>query len=414
VPRKIGDVPAEVGEVAEALLELSHKEGLTRAKLSRSSALLALTAKRLPEGTPAERARVVEDMIRTQVNSIRNLRDRVLLTAGLNLDQQGETSFENRINMACDTTIGPKSPHFLKPDSAQGRFRYVLTVDLALRLLGGAPTYAVPRPPSNDLDLAIRLQRSHEQDSAIRVLKRVATGSDDQRDRRDAWRLLATMAYESGEYDGAEVAFEMALRNVDDMHRGGKLAMAIDRYARCLTEKEDYERALAIVGRALGVFLEGRWLWRRYGCVKWYAGELLDAYAALTVALDLGYPASRVFHARGQVLAELGRYDDAIEELTQALQIPRSELSEAQARRGRAFAMGMSGALEPALEEFRDAEEVMPYSGWLHYQRGLCLYQHGRTSEAMENLQRALGPSTSSLNRPKRENAERLLKEVRF
>ena len=77
------------------------------------------------------------------------------------------------------------------------------------------------------------------------------------------------------------------------------------------------------------MFLEGRWLWRRYGCVKWYAGELLDAYAALTLALDLGYPASRVFHARGQVLAELGRYDDAIEELTEALRIPRSSLSAA-------------------------------------------------------------------------------------
>jgi hypothetical protein len=192
MPRKIGDVPAEVDEVAAALLELSHKEGLTRAKLSRSPALLALTAKRLPEGSPAERARVVEDMVRTHVNSIRNLRDRVLLTAGLNLDQQGDTSFENRINVACDTTIGKESQHFLKPESAQGRFRYVLTVDLALRLLGGAPTYAVPRPPSDDLDLAIRLQRSHDQDSAVRVLKRVATGSDDQRDRRDAWRLLAT------------------------------------------------------------------------------------------------------------------------------------------------------------------------------------------------------------------------------
>jgi len=413
MPRKIGDVPAEVDEVAAALLELLHKEGLTRAKLSRSPALLALTAKRLPEGSPAERARVVEDMVRTHVNSIRNLRDRVLLTAGLNLDQQGDTSFENRINVACDTTIGKESQHFLKPESAQGRFRYVLTVDLALRLLGGAPTYAVPRPPSDDLDLAIRLQRSHDQDSAVRVLKRVATGSDDQRDRRDAWRLLATMAYESGEYDGAETAFEMALRNVDDLHRGGKLAMAIDRYARRLTEEEDYERALAIVGKALGVFLEGRWLWRRYGCVKWYAGELLDAYAALTVALDLGYQASRVFHARGQVLAELGRYDDAIEELTEALRIPRSQQSKAQAQRARAFAMGMSGPLEPALQEFRDAEEVMPYSGWLHYQRGLCLAQHGKNSQAIESLQLALGPLTSSLNRPKRDNAERLLAELR-
>jgi tetratricopeptide (TPR) repeat protein len=73
----------------------------------------------------------------------------------------------------------------------------------------------------------------------------------------------------------------------------------------------------------------------------------------------------------------------------------------------------MSGPLEPALQEFRDAEEVMPYSGWLHYQRGLCLAQHGKNSQAIESLQLALGPLTSSLNRPKRDNAERLLAELR-
>ena len=35
---------------------------------------------------------------------------------------------------------------------------------------------------------------------------------------------------------------------------------------------------------------------------------------------------------RGQVLAELGQYDDTIEELTEALRIPRSSQSAALAR----------------------------------------------------------------------------------
>ncbi len=420
VPRKPDDVPAEVKEVADALLTLSHKEGLTRAKLTKLPALLALTVKTLPEGSLAERARVAEDMIRTQVNSIRNMRDRVLLAAALNLDQVPDRAVQARLNKsieermfeACDSTISKRSPYYLEPMSAEGYFRYVLTVDLALRLLGGAPTYAMPRPPSDDLELAIRLQRSHDQVSAAEVLTRIANSSNDQRERREAWRLLATTAYESGNYDDAENAFEMALRNVDGMHRGGQLAMAIDRYAKRLTEEEDYDRALAIVTKGLTVFLEGRWLWRRYGCVKWYAGELFDAYAALTVALDLGYPASRVFHARGQVLAELGQYDDAIEELTEALRIPRSSQSAALARSARAFAMGMSGDLGPALEEFREAEQVIPFSSWLHYWRGLCYLQHGQPEEASKSLVLALGPNMTTLNRPKRENAQRLLNEL--
>jgi tetratricopeptide (TPR) repeat protein len=420
MPRKPEDVPSEVQEVADALVELSHKEGLTRTKLTKLPALLALTAKVLPGGSLAERARVAEDMIRTQVNSIRNLRDRVLLAAALNLEQVPDKAVQARLNKsieermfeACDFTISKRSPYYLEPVSAEGYFRYQLTVDLALRLLGGAPTYAMPRPPSDDLDLAIRLQRSHDQVSASKVLTRIATSSNDQRERREAWRLLATMAYERGNYEEAENAFEMALRNVDGMHRGGQLAMAIDRYAKRLTEEEDYERALAIVTKGLAVFLEGRWLWRRYGCVKWYVGELFDAYAALTVALDLGYPASRVFHARGQVLAELGQYDDAIEELTEALRIPRSSQSTALARSARAFAMGMSGDLGPALEEFREAEQVIPFSSWLYYWRGLCYLQHGQPEEASKSLVLALGPNMTTLNRPKRENAQRLLSEL--
>ncbi len=410
MPRKIDDeVPAEVREVAAALVELSHKEGLTRVKLTRLASLLALVSKEMPEASVPEQARIVEDMIRTHVNSVHNLRDRVLLTAALNLDQEADSSFEARINRACDFTIGKTSPHFIEPESAQGRFRYALALDLALRLCGGAPTYAMPRPPSDDLELAARLRRSHQERSAVQVLKRVATSSNDLRDRRDAWRLLATIAYESGEFDGAEIAFDMALRNVDNMHRGGKLAMAIDRYARLLTDAEEYDRALDIVGKALTVFIEGRWLWRRYGCIKWYAGDLHDAYAALTTAQSFGYSLSRVLHARGQVLAELGCYAEAIEQLTEALKIPRSAVSRAEALSARAFAVGMSGDLSAALAQFQEAELIIPFSSWLHYWRGLCFEQHGRTEEAMENLHLALDPSTSPLNRPKRERAQQML-----
>jgi tetratricopeptide (TPR) repeat protein len=412
VPRRpVDDVPEDVKAVAAALLELSYKEGLTRAKLIRSPVMLALTSSRYPSAEPPEQARRAEEMIRLHVNSIRNLRDRVILAAALNLDQEPGTSFEDRINRACDSTIGGDSPHFITPDGAQGRFRYVLTVDLALRLLGGSPAYAMPRPPSDDLELAVRLQRSHQTDSAVQVLKRV-TDADEKADRRHAWRLLATIAYESGDYDGAEIAFDMALRNAVGMRRGGKLTVAIDRYARRLTEEEDYDRALAIVSKGIIVVFESLWLWRRYGCIKWYAGELVDAYAALTIALDLGYSASRVFHARGQVLAELGRYNEAIEQLTEALRVPRSPVSQAEAISARAFAVGMSGNLDEALDGFREAEQVISFSSWLHYWRGLCFYHHDKPAEALMNLVLAVGPETAPLNRPKRLNAERVILEL--
>ena len=102
VPRKPDDVPAEVEEVADALLTLSHKEGLTRAKLTKLPALLALTVKTLPEGSFSRQPRVAEDMIRTQVNSIRNIRDRVLLAAALNLDQVPDRAVQARLNKSIE------------------------------------------------------------------------------------------------------------------------------------------------------------------------------------------------------------------------------------------------------------------------------------------------------------------------
>ena len=74
--------------------------------------------------------------------------------------------------------------------------------------------------------------------------------------------------------------------------------------------------------------------------------------------------------------------------------------------------MGMSGDLGPALEEFRDAEQVIPFRSWLHYWRGLCYLHHGQPEEASKSLVLALDPDMTTLNRPKRENAQRLISEL--
>jgi tetratricopeptide (TPR) repeat protein len=412
VPRRTGDeAPEEIRAVAEALLALSRKEGLTRAKIASHPALLALVDGQTPTSTP-EAARLVEDSIRTHVNAIRNLRDRTLLSAALNLNEESGLSSEARINDACYHVIGEASPHFLTPESARGRFRYQLTNELAWRLLGGVPTYASPRPPSDDLELAARLRTQHRDGDALSILQKVASKEGAVSDRRDAWRLIATIAYESGDYDAAEEAFGEALQFFGGTTRGGRLAMAIDRYARRLTDDEDFDRAQKIVQSALNVYLEGRWLWRRYGCIKWYAGELHDAYAALTLALDLGYPQSRIFHARGQVLAELGHYDDALEELDQCLLTPRSSLSTAIAKSAQGFATGMSGDLDKALRLFTSAEQVIPDSGWLHYWKGRCYLRHDGTDEATEELKRCLDASTPRANPVKRRHARELLQTL--
>jgi tetratricopeptide (TPR) repeat protein len=108
----------------------------------------------------------------------------------------------------------------------------------------------------------------------------------------------------------------------------------------------------------------------------------------------------------------MGQYEVAIEELEEALRIPRSALSQARARSARAFAVGMAGDLQAALANFRLAERVIPDSGWLHYWRALCLLEHGFVAEAVVGLDRALQAKSAALNRPKRERARELLEAL--
>jgi tetratricopeptide (TPR) repeat protein len=96
------------------------------------------------------------------------------------------------------------------------------------------------------------------------------------------------------------------------------------------------------------------------------------------------------------VLAEIGRYGEAIDDLTGALRFDRSRLSRAQAQDALAFALGMSGDLEAGLEQFAQAERVIPHSNWLHYWKGLCLLHHDRPDEAASSLRKSLQPGNRS------------------
>jgi len=210
------DAPKEVKAVASALLALSYKDGMTRQDRG-FAGTSGSYEEAASKATDAERARLVEDMIRTQTNSISNHRDRALTSAGLNLDQNGEPSLRrgstrpvtSRSERAVRTFSNPRVP---------GSLSLQLTVELAASTRG-PPTYAAPRPPSNELELAERLRRQHRVSEAVPLLTSMASNADNEQDRRDAWRLLATIAYERGDYNATEMAFTEALHYTKD-HSG--------------------------------------------------------------------------------------------------------------------------------------------------------------------------------------------------
>jgi tetratricopeptide (TPR) repeat protein len=216
---------------------------------------------------------------------------------------------------------------------------------------------------------------------------------------------LASIEFDARNVDAGTANFLKAIDAARRSADGVREEAYLERLALRLTQAECYEEAERFVVAAVARNFYNTTLWRRLGVVRWYANALLDAYAALSVALLLGHPRNHIVHARGQVLAELGQHEAAIVELTEAIDIARTPLSKAYARSSRAWAHAQGGDKDLALEEFAEAERETPDNGWLHFFRARC-YDLGSDSElALSSFNVALQSSAPPLTRAKREFA---------
>ena len=301
------------------------------------------------------------------------------------------------------------SPDYLEAESALDRYRYELLIQLAWRISGSRQW----RPAESRVELARRFQDHGRWRQAEDALRHVVHGVEEPADERlEAWRLLALSAWEDNRFEEVltDVSNAVALTNqVDEV---SELIFTIDRLAVMFTDAENYDMASRLVSGALQIIPHDGFLWQRLGCVRWYSGDLIGSYSALTTALSEGEERSRVIHVRGQVLAEMGSFRLAISELDEALSTPRSTHSAAYAGSTRAYAIGMSEDLEQSLREFAIAEDVTPNNAWLHYFKGLCYYHYEMKDEAIASMRRSLASDAPSLSRPKREIAEGLVNRL--
>jgi tetratricopeptide (TPR) repeat protein len=161
------------------------------------------------------------------------------------------------------------------------------------------------------------------------------------------------------------------------------------------------------------------------GACYWYDGQFVEAeeeYSTLIeTAEQAGEPQRELLHsalsARGQVLAETGEYERAIEDLTRVIDGDGgnpSPLAAAYSRSGRGFACASLGRFREAREDFQEAIQVCPENAWLHFNQGRMLLLEGKPDEAMVCFGIALESRLPSLNRRQRQQAEALLARHRL
>ncbi len=134
--------------------------------------------------------------------------------------------------------------------------------------------------------------------------------------------------------------------------------------------------------------------------VGWVAIELGDyplASVSLEKALELDQTLADAYWKRGELRVKQGAVDDAVSDLTKALELSPSRV-EAHAQLALAY---LQNGKEPlALEQFRQATQQNEVDPYFHYRYGELLLNNRRPEEARRQLELALAGVEESDQKP--------------
>jgi tetratricopeptide (TPR) repeat protein len=149
----------------------------------------------------------------------------------------------------------------------------------------------------------------------------------------------------------------------------------------------------------------------------WYGGSLREAVADYTRSLELKPNDLSALMGRGQVLMELGDFEEALQNLNSALSFvdenPASKTeAEAYIRNGRAASLAGLGDFPGALQEFEKSISLCPENAWVYFNRAEAYRNHGDRVKATENYALALTKKEPKLTALKRAHAEKILNSL--
>ena len=172
-----------------------------------------------------------------------------------------------------------------------------------------------------------------------------------------------------------------------------------------VTALEKYEAAL----QRLPSDLEAQ---NGFARALWYAGRLRPPLGALGIYLQIlsrspSYaPALR---GRGQILAEVGKPEDALRDLDRALPMTMDQAERTDLRSARALALARLRRLGEAEREIGLAERANPRNAWTSFRAAQVSQLGGDLAAARERLQESLEPGASPPLLPYQKNRARQL-----
>jgi tetratricopeptide (TPR) repeat protein len=214
------------------------------------------------------------------------------------------------------------------------------------------------------------------------------------------------------------------LRTAIEMNPGAAEAMLLQQEmtrADAHFRNEEYDQAIEVYSEIIGNDNDCLPAFIYRASSYWYSEqfvEALDDYARVLQIVDDHDGDSRQLRlstlgSRGQVFAELGEYEQAIQDLDQVIQADSKDagpIAKAYALNGRGLANAGLAKIEDAERDFRNSISIAPDNSWVHYNQGLCYFRQERLKEAKRCFELAIELTNPKLTPRKRKKAESFLR----
>lgn len=273
-----------------------------------------------------------------------------------------------------------------------------------------------------DLDEVLAMKPDLEQALHQRALLHLYEGKFNEA-RNDFDRLLkidpdnthsligrSVAAEQSGDFETARADHDEAGNIGQDSAEGLEHSKAM-LAAYVASRNSQFEQAIALATKVIDEFDDAEFAARRIlGHSRWYSEQFVEALEDYSLILDQPEYATRHdYSAHGQILAELGEFEQALESLDRSVSLAREE----DDLTGLAYSLNGRGRALTGLERFAEAEEcfaesvrLKPDNAWLHFNRGLMYFAQQKMASAQACFELALCLDSPGLPPGKRIRAQ--------
>jgi tetratricopeptide (TPR) repeat protein len=239
--------------------------------------------------------------------------------------------------------------------------------------------------------------------------------------RKDLARIMFLIqsgfaALQGGQYQSARAAFSEALQFRDSLKGTHVLDWLLTALSSAYLMDEKFEEAVIFFSDYLRRYPGDLGAYSARATALWYAENWIPAVSDYSSMLEVNPENIAAIANRGQVLAEVGNFQAALDDLNKALQLIQSLANpagrdiqalnqEAFIRRGRADAMAGLGDTASAMAELEKSLQSCPENAWAWYSRAGVYEKMGDRERATTDYQTSLLKIGPKLTPARRERA---------